>query len=39
MPESVIADTSVLIALEKAKELKKLGFYVSDGLIKEMSKF
>ncbi|MDO8747110.1 MAG: DUF3368 domain-containing protein [Thermodesulfovibrionales bacterium] len=26
-------------ALEKVKELKKLGFYVSDGLIKEMAKF
>jgi predicted nucleic acid-binding protein len=39
MPEAAIADTSTLIALEKIKELKEKGFYVSDELLDDISRF
>jgi hypothetical protein len=44
MPEQAIIDTSVLIALErinilKAKELRDKGFYISDQLLNNLSRY
>jgi len=39
MPEKAIIDTSVLIAFDKAKELRDKGFYISDQLLDSLSRY